>query len=395
MPLLPSSAPPRKWLRRISIGAAATTGALALAVVSSTGCLSAFGARPDPARLGKLSTKSKFKDGRFENTVSRENDKPGLKILAEFLFTKAERTPPGDLPLDDPRALWKTAPESGLRATWLGHSTLLIEIDGYRVLTDPMWSERASPSTIIGPQRFHPPPVKLDELPKLDAVILSHDHYDHLDMATIAELAKGDVPFFVPLGLRDHLEKWGVPKDRITELDWWGEVNPKGTNLTLVATPSRHFSGRGLSDRNGTLWASWVIRTAQHRVYFSGDTGLTPQFEEIGEKEGPFDLVMLEVGAYHPSWGDIHLGPDNAVEALRMLGGGPLLPIHWGTFNLALHAWNDPAERLVELAKTKSFPLLTPRLGAPIEVKPSPDTRAWWREVKHTKESTLVRSPAF
>jgi L-ascorbate metabolism protein UlaG (beta-lactamase superfamily) len=194
-----------------------------------------------------------------------------------------------------------------------------------------------------------------------------------------------------------HLEAWGVSAARITELDWWEEAALNGTDLTFTATPAQHFSGRGMGDSNRTLWASWVIATPNRRVFFSGDTGLTPELEEIGARKGPFDLLMLEVGAYHPAWGTIHLGPENAIEAHRMLGGGPLLPIHWGTFNLAFHAWDEPAEVLVKLASERGIPLLTPKLGAPIEPAGA-GVRAeeWWRSVgvKHARMELPLPSKA-
>jgi L-ascorbate metabolism protein UlaG (beta-lactamase superfamily) len=363
----------------------ALTGILAVAasaLVLSTGCLASFGARPDPARLASAARASRYADGRFVNVLPpTQSNGPGWSTFKELLFGGQQRTPPGPLPLVDPLEIWETPIAEGIRVTWLGHSTLLIEVDGVRVLTDPVWSDRASPSQLIGPQRFHPPPVPLTALPRLDAVIISHDHYDHLDMDSIEALAATGVRFFVPLGVADHLKKWGVPEGQLEELDWWGEARVTSA-VSLVATPSRHFSGRGLGDRDTTLWASWVIRSEDRRVYFSGDTGLTPQFEEIGRRLGPFDLVMLEVGAFHPSWGDIHLGPENALEAHRMLGGGPLLPIHWSTFSLAIHAWDEPLERLTELAREQQVTVLTPKLGAPLVVGHEARFDPWWRTVR-------------
>ena len=239
-------------------------------------------------------------------------------------------------------------PETGLRATWLGHSTVLVEVDGLRILTDPVWGNRASPSRIAGPKRFQPVPVAIEALPPLDAVIISHDHYDHLDYPTILALAASNVPFYTSLGVGAHLESWGIAPERIVELDWWETATLPGAELTISASPSRHFSGRGLS-RNLTLWSSFAVRGPRHSFFFSGDTGLTPEYADIAARLGPFDLVMLEVGAFHPSWGEIHLGPENALEAHALLGGGAFLPVHWGTFNLAIHAWDDPAETLVRL----------------------------------------------
>jgi L-ascorbate metabolism protein UlaG (beta-lactamase superfamily) len=231
-----------------------------------------------------------------------------------------------------------------------------------------------------GPKRFHPAPVPLTALPKLDAVVVSHDHYDHLDYPTILELAKIDVPFVTSLGVGAHLEAWGIPPERITELDWWESFALPRGGVEISAAPSQHFSGRG-SSRNGTLWSSFVVRGPKHRVFFSGDTGLTKEYAEILHRFGPFDLVMLEVGAYHPAWGDIHLGPDNALAALALLGNPAFLPVHWGTFNLAMHAWDDPAETLVRLAPSRSTHLVMPRLGEAVEPSRTEKVDPWWRTV--------------
>jgi L-ascorbate metabolism protein UlaG (beta-lactamase superfamily) len=334
-------------------------------------------------RLERAQASSRFRDGRFHNTAPVGATLKGSPwpTLGEYFFAKQQRVPPAPLPLDDPRAVWRHPPATRLRVTWLGHSTVLLEIDGARVLTDPVFGERVSPLSFAGPKRFHPVPAQIHELPRLDAVLVSHDHYDHLCYASIRELARLDVPFITSLGVGARLEAWGVPASRIVELDWWEEHVLAGGRLSFTATPSQHFSGRGPLDRNATAWSGWVIRGDRHRLFFSGDTGLTEEFREVGRRLGPFDLVMLEIGAFHPSWGDIHLGPENALKALAMLGGGTLLPVHWGTFNLALHAWDEPAETLWQLAKVGGARLLTPRLGAPIEPGLVDEPRAWWRQL--------------
>jgi L-ascorbate metabolism protein UlaG (beta-lactamase superfamily) len=313
---------------------------------------------------------------------------PGLRdpaaprvTLSEFLCGGERRVPKAALPSLDPLAAWGKAPGTGLRATWLGHSTVLIEIDGLRVLTDPVWGPRASPSRLAGPKRFQPVPVALRAMPPIDLVLVSHDHYDHLDYPTIRELAKLQVPFVTSLGVGAHLEAWGVAPERITELDWWESHTLPGSELSVTAAPSQHFSGRGLKDRNATLWSSLVIRTPQHSVFFSGDTGLTNEYTAIHERFGKFDLVMLEVGAFHPSWGDIHLGPEHALEALALLGGGAFLPVHWGTFSLALHDWDAPAETLLALGPKQGAQLLMPRLGEAVEPARADVVTPWWRDV--------------
>ena len=324
----------------------------------------------------------RYRDGRFENTVPVASPmKPGEQwsTLREYFFGArgVERRPTRALPVESPLPGWARPASSGLRVTWLGHSTTLLELDGARVLTDPVWGERASPVSFAGPRRFHPAPVAIEGLPPLDAILVSHDHFDHLDRPTIRALARLGVPFVTSLGVGSHLQSWGVPAERIVELDWWesASIGP----LTFHATPARHFSGRGPGTKNASLWSSWVIATDRHRVFFSGDTGLTPEFATVGDKLGPFDLVMLEVGAYHPSWGSIHLGPENALAAHRMLGSGALMPVHWGTFDLALHAWDEPAETLVTRRIPAGVQLVTPRLGRPVEPAHVEHVDAWWR----------------
>jgi L-ascorbate metabolism protein UlaG (beta-lactamase superfamily) len=304
-----------------------------------------------------------------------------MPTLHDFLFGGTRRVPKHPLPALNPLDAWRRPPASGLRATWLGHSTVLIEIDGARVLTDPVWGQRASPSRLAGPKRFQPVPVALRALPPLDAVLISHDHYDHLCLHTVHELAKRDVPFVTSLGVGAHLEGWGVRPERIVELDWWESHVLPGRELRIGAAPSQHFSGRGMKDRNATSWSSLVIESPRHRVFFSGDTGLTSEYARIRERFGRFDLVMLEVGAYHPAWGDIHLGPDNAWKALDLLGDAPSLPVHWGTFSLAMHAWDEPAEALFARAARRRQPLLMPRLGEALEPARADEPRPWWRAV--------------
>jgi L-ascorbate metabolism protein UlaG (beta-lactamase superfamily) len=343
--------------------------------------LASFGARASGLRLERIKFSPRFADGAFHNAaLVTQGIKKGrvAPTISEFLCGGQRRTPPSPLPSIDPLRQWSRAPETGLRATWLGHSTVLLEIDGLRVLTDPVWGERASPVTFAGPKRFQPVPVSVAALPPLDAVVISHDHFDHLDYPTILELSRLDVPFVTSLGVGAHLESWGVPAARITELDWWEHVE-LGGGLTITAAPSQHFSGRSLGGRNLTLWSSLVVRGPSNAVFFSGDTGLTPEYAAIRERLGPFDLVMLEVGAYHPAWGDIHLGPEHALEALALLGGGKFLPVHWGTFNLAMHAWDEPAETLIRLAPTHDAELVMPRLGEPVEPSRVELVTPWWR----------------
>jgi L-ascorbate metabolism protein UlaG (beta-lactamase superfamily) len=332
-------------------------------------------------RRERIAASPRWDGERFRNTHATPRGTEPMPTLKEFICGGERRVPRAPLPALNPLEPWRRPPQSGLRATWLGHSTVLVEIDGWRVLTDPVWGPRASPSRFLGPKRFQPVPVAMSELPKLDMVLLSHDHYDHLDFTTMRLLRRVDVPIVTSLGVGMHLEAFGIAPERIVELDWWETHRVPGTDLTLTATPSQHFSGRGLKDGNRTLWSSWVLATQRHRVFFSGDTGLTPEYAGIPARFGGFDLVMLEVGAFHPAWSGIHLGPENALKAHTLLGGGPLLPVHWGTFNLALHSWDEPVETLVRLAPQSGARLLLPKLGQPIEPAHEMPFDAWWRAV--------------
>jgi L-ascorbate metabolism protein UlaG (beta-lactamase superfamily) len=327
---------------------------------------------------------------RFDGRVFR-NANPvalGLKpdaivpTMKDYLCGGERRVPGAPLPLADPRGTWRSAPESGLRVTWLGHSSLLFEIGGARLLVDPVWAQRASPLPFAGPKRFHAPPVPISALPPLDAVLLTHDHYDHLDRAAVRVLARRGVRFITSLGVGGHLEGWGIAPEQITELDWWEQVTLEPSGVVITATPSQHFSGRTLLDRNATAWSSFHLQSARHSVFHGADTGLTPEYHQIRERLGRFDLVLLEIGAFHPAWGDIHLGPAHAADAYAMLGSGTLLPVHWSTFNLAMHAWDEPIETLSALAQQRGIDLLTPQLGAAVEPSHFEMGRTpWWRAV--------------
>ena len=359
--------------------------------------MKSFGSRATGARLERMIASPRWVGEAFANLhpilPNLRDPSAAPPTLAEFLCGGKRRVPVGPLPSLDPRDTWRRAPATGLRATWLGHSTVLIEIDGLRVLTDPVWGKRASPSTLVGPKRFQPVPVALKAMPQVDVVLISHDHYDHLDYPTIRALVKTDVPFVTSLGVGAHLQAWGVPAERIFELDWWETWRFPTGDLEITAAPSQHFSGRGLKDRNTTLWSSLVIRTPRHAVFFSGDSGLTPEYAAIRAAFGPFDLVMLEVGAFHPSWGHIHLGPANALKALDLLGGGAFLPVHWGTFSLSTHAWDEPAETLLELAPAHSGQLIMPRLGEAVEPAHAERVMPWWRAVDAVAGKAAAAEP--
>lgn len=339
-----------------------------------------MGAAPDAV---ELETSVHFRNGRFmnqvETTLGFEKGETLGRIM-DFFRGREARRPSVPLPA---RALEPEHFRNGetLTVTWLGHSTCLIGIEGNVILTDPMFSDRASPLPLLGPKRF---PTKrtysVRDLPKIDVVLISHDHYDHLDYETIRALRGKVERFIVPLGVGAHLRRWGVDAERITELDWWKET--QFGPLSFTATPARHFSGRGFRKRNRTLWASWAIAGPGQRVFFSGDSGYFSGFKEIGERLGPFDLTLLECGAYDKAWPDVHMTPEQTVQTHIDLKGQVLLPIHWGQFDLALHPWTEPVERLLKEGSRRGVNLTTPLIGEPLwPARPLPRSR-WWRQLE-------------
>ncbi len=342
--------------------------------------LATFGGVVEGARLERARRSPNFDGKRFVNPVPTRMLVPGTfweMVRHQFLGDEV-RVPPRPPPVDARTgADYATPPPSGLRATWIGHASALVEIDGQRILTDPVWSERASPSTLLGPRRFHPPPIPLPDLPPVDVVLVSHDHFDHLDMATVQALAARGSRFAVPLGVGAHLEAWDVHPAQILELDWGESARAGG--LEIVATPARHYSGRNPLRRDGTLWASWVVRGPVHRVFFSGDSGYFDGFRAVGAVHGPIDLTLVKIGACDPTWQDIHMSPEEAVRVHEDVGGRVLLPVHWGTFNLAFHAWNAPAEEALAAARARGVTIAIPRPGERVEPAAPPPVETWWR----------------
>ena len=334
---------------------------------------------PKPITIDTLPTASQQRDGKFINQRPRHKISGWkmLRLIWRVNFEKPANTVPAKpiaVQVISSQQL-HAAPDRSLFR--LGHSTMLLKLRGQFWLTDPVFSERASPLQWVGPKRFHPPPISIDDLPPIKGVILSHDHYDHLDYDAILKLSAKVQHFITPLGVGDTLIKWGVPADKVRQLDWWQSTQVD--DMHLVATPAQHFSGRGLSDGNRTLWASWVIQVDDLRLFFSGDSGYFDGFKEIGKRYGPFDLTMIETGAYDHEWPDVHMQPEETLQAHLDLRGEHLLPIHNGTFDLALHPWQDPFERIVALAESQGVAVSTPQMGEMLSLDAPQSGQRWWR----------------
>jgi L-ascorbate metabolism protein UlaG (beta-lactamase superfamily) len=340
-----------------------------------------IGGDPTAGTRGERVRRSpQYRDGKFHNSVAGSVNPPGSapKLLRDFLTGGQDRKPAISIPLVTTVAERATDPD-GLHITWYGHASALVEIENCRVLIDPVWGEKVSPSHLVGPTRLHPPPVSLAAIGPVDAVVISHDHYDHLDMQTIRTLAADEITtFLVPLGVGAHLERWGVARDRIVELDWHESTTVAGVRFTV--TPARHFSGRGLR-RDTTLWGSWVLAGAKRRLFYSGDTGYFDGFARIGEQYGPFDATLVQVGAYGEGWPDIHMVPEDGLSTHLDVRGGVLIPVHWCTFVLAFHAWAEPIDRLWRGAKDRGVTLAVPRPGERVDVDNPPEVTPWWEPV--------------
>jgi L-ascorbate metabolism protein UlaG (beta-lactamase superfamily) len=343
-----------------------------------------FGAPMAGARLQRAMANPQYRDGRF---VNLEPEAPSTTSLLDYTVRQLSgdevREPPAPLPVlaIDKTALAAPPSASGLRAFWIGHASAYVEIDGLRVLLDPVFAERVSPLP-VGPRRFHAPPIALADLPKIDAVLISHDHYDHLDMDTIRHLAGRGSKFFVPLGIGAHLERWGVAAAQIEELEWW-QQRTLG-NVQIVCAPTRHYSGRGLNNRSTTLWSSWSVAGAKHRFFYSGDTGYSKHFKDIGARLGPFDMAFIKIGAYGPgqAWTDIHMTPEQAVQVNADVRAKRMFPVHWSSFNLAYHDWDEPIRRALAEAKRTGVDLVTPRLGEWVDADREFHSMRWWEAVR-------------
>jgi L-ascorbate metabolism protein UlaG (beta-lactamase superfamily) len=355
----------RRWLRRGLL----VTGVLAL--VSVVGGLifvrtKPFGASPVGDRQARIEQSPQWRDGKLSNPQPQWLS--WWKAATTSIFDSSDLAtpnPPLSIAATDTELL-AVPPAGGMRVTWFGHSSTLLEIDGVRILFDPFWGAVSGPTSLLGAQRFYPAPAALEDIGKIDAVLISHDHWDHLDQPTISAMAGwAGTTFVVPLGIGAHLERWGIPSDRIRELDWW-ETTTLG-QVEVVSTPARHSSGRDPLRNNETLWSGWALRGPRHSTWYSGDSGYFPDIAEIGKRLGPFDVTLLDAGQYDPHWPDNHLGPELAVQANALVGGKLLIPVHWALFNLAPHNWTEPVERVRAEAECRVQPYLVLVPGVPTE----------------------------
>jgi L-ascorbate metabolism protein UlaG (beta-lactamase superfamily) len=342
-----------------------------------------LGGTPTAAEQQAYRQSGHFRDGKFFNPQPTEVSTGGstFSALWRMLFEKTpNQNSAAPLPTQPLDSLSITRKAPGMvRVTWLGHSASLVEIGGKNVLLDPMLSVKMGPLAWVTPKRYNPSlAITAEQLPAIDVVLISHDHYDHLDYQSIRKL-KGKVGhFYVPLGIGAHLRRWGVPASQLTELSWGDSVRLPG--LTIISAPTRHFSGRGLTNRNGTFWSSWVLKAGGQRVFYSGDGGYGPHFQAIGQQYGPFDLALMECGQYDRQWAQIHMLPEQSVQAALDVRARVMLPVHWGAFSEAHHAWNEPVERATAEAARRGLVLTTPELGQPVVLGAGPLPQLpWWR----------------
>ena len=356
---------------------------LAFAVVVLYTACSTWMAHSTPMQREAWRQSPQYSDGTFRNAVEWQSLSfwQGLRLLPDFFFGGQERTPEGPLPRQQvDLTAFERAERNQLNATWLGHSSLLLNIDGFRLLSDPVFDKRVS---VLGPSRYNGAvPLQIAQLPSVDVVLISHDHYDHLNKSSIKELNEKTSHFVVALGVGARLAAWGIPHAKIRELDWWQELRIN-EDLTIVSTPAQHFSGRGLTDRNKTLWTSWVLNGPNHRVYISGDSGYFDGFSEIGRRYGPFHMTFIECGAYDERWRHVHMFPEESVQAHIDLRGEVLHPIHWGTLNLALHSWYEPMQRLRVAADAAGIQAATPIVGQTTVYGESIPQTTWWEDEMH------------
>ncbi len=372
----------KKFLKKMIYTILVIIGILIVAFLLFTNFYPSFGANISEEQELVHKQSKQFKEGKFRNKKDVPKDLgfiATLNLAYKFFTTKViNGRPKNDLKVIKTDSTNLANYNEDARMIWMGHSSFILQLDGNTILLDPMFGKVAAPHDFLGANRFNEEfPLEIEKLPQIDAVVFSHDHYDHLDYKTILKIKDKTNHFYVPLGLGAHLEVWGVDSNKITEMDWWQETKLK--NITLVCTPAQHFSGRKFTNTQSTLWSSWVIQTEQESIYFGGDSGYGVHFNEIGDKYGPFDLALLECGQYNKMWPDIHMMPEETAQAGIDIQAKRIMPIHWAGFKLALHEWTDPVIRVQAKAKELNLEVITPQIGENIIIKDSLNTyKDWW-----------------
>jgi L-ascorbate metabolism protein UlaG (beta-lactamase superfamily) len=340
-----------------------------------------FGGNPSNNQKEVYSKFDNYENGKFINQVTTNMNTisaDSSSMSKDSISVGGERNPDGQIPISE--IDWNKIKSNEDSLTWFGHSAFLLSIDNKKLLVDPMLGPIASPVSFVGPKRYSKDMLDIiDDMPPIDAVFITHDHYDHLDFPSIQKLKNKVGHFFVPYGVSNHLIRWGIAKENITELNWWDEAEFQG--LTVALTPTKHFSGRGIFNRNSTLWGGWVILGKQTRFYTSGDGGYDTHFKEIGEKYGPFDMALIEGGQYDKRWSEVHMIPEESVHAFKDVNGKNMMLMHWGAFTLARHGWAEPIERALKEAKKSDVNLIAPKIGETVlligsEFEP---VSSWWK----------------
>ena len=360
------------------IGILSVVGVITLIGVTFINVSPQFGAGAKNENLERIRKSPNFLNGAFKNS-EKTLQNTGFKwsTIPKFFTDGNNKTPSVELPIEKfSKTFFENEPHQP-RITWFGHSAAFVEMEGMNIFIDPMLGEVAAPHPMLGSKRFQKElPIATDSLPNIDVVLISHDHYDHLDYGSIVKLKDKVKQFYVPLGIKAHLTSWGIDESKITEFDWWESINYNG--IEFVSTPARHFSGRGVTNRNSTLWCSWVLKSDNSSIFFSGDSGYGKHFKEIGTKYGPFDFAMMECGQYNEQWSQIHMTPEETAQASIDVKSNLTMPIHWGSFKLALHSWDDPIKRVIKKGKELNVKITTPKVGESIILNNDFPTEKWW-----------------
>ena len=340
-----------------------------------------FGENPSKNDLIKFKKSINYKAGKFKNSTKTSMSmsfKETIVTLKDYIKGVPNSEPTNDILVEKVDSTNWQKNDSTNRIVWFGHSSFLLKLDGKNILIDPMLGNTPAPHPWLGGKRYSSElPIEIEKLPRIDAVLISHDHYDHLDYGSIQKLKNKTNQFLVPFGIGAHLKSWGIKETRITEFDWWDELTFE--HIKFAFTPSRHFSGRGLTNRFSTLWGSWVIKGVKENLYFSGDSGFGKHFKDIGEKYGPFDFAMMECGQYNEKWADIHMMPEQTVQASIDIKSNMTMPIHWAAFTLSIHSWKEPVERFSNKAKEENLNFIIPKIGEEIKlINSETNFKDWW-----------------